>query len=595
VVKVNEKGFMPMSFAAALMLVVVVLFMVHVSEADVRLQGSDATSAHELASLAALLRTQMDGALRYAAYAAFREVSKEAWKYSSEERLQRIQGLTADYLSGGLQNLMRCTELDPRVRLDAPSTESKVLLSKGPDGRVNVQALFPGGVFLRLDSRDERTTITIPIENLSVELDSRYFLLQDLMENFLERMGDVNTCWGVAEYLTSWGEAWTTGMVTLSRARTVALFEAAWALHEFNVFGSTDCSAILLNALREICFPIMQGFGTWADVHVEKMERCIKEALFTLNCHKDELELTLEELRKAETLSENEFFLMIMNAVRRIVEVRDELNQTREILLNLREIGEGQLQLGLNGLLEKIDAVLENLLLAKSSCSSGKALYLKNATDLLLELTTISGTVGCVDVQDDLGRWRSFPVFVDSPGDATLPRVCLILEGALHDLEVLSNLTANSGDASGFQELLSKVGSAGPILERKDLFSVFPQAPLSGEPGVSAFHEFNVEKVRFHREDPAGQLGLELATPIPLWFIGATVWWGQWEITLTLGKSDEAILDFPNKTIPVFTEFGGAHVPLKYRWNLDQREFKVRVAVASLKPFSIKSTPEFLS
>ena len=127
---------------------------------------------------------------------------------------------------------------------------------------------------------------------------------------------------------------------------------------------------------------------------------------------------------------------------------------------------------------------------------------------------------------------------------------------------------------------------------RETAYEIAPPAPLFSEPGLSVFHDFEVKNVEYRREDPVGWLGVNWPTPIPLWFIGVTLYWAQWDVVLELEDSaTEEIFDYANPSIPrrpVEGEgLGTVHKPLAYRQELPGRYFSFRLVVIGLKPFGI--------
>jgi hypothetical protein len=110
--------------------------------------------------------------------------------------------------------------------------------------------------------------------------------------------------------------------------------------------------------------------------------------------------------------------------------------------------------------------------------------------------------------------------------------------------------------------------------------------PSMGPPGLSVLREMKVSKVSFCREDPCGKLG-RAATPIYLWFLGVTVWWGQYTITLELENQPiEKILDYENPTIPLNLPLP-AHYSLSYTYRIPRQKFRTRVVILLPRHFEI--------
>ena len=110
--------------------------------------------------------------------------------------------------------------------------------------------------------------------------------------------------------------------------------------------------------------------------------------------------------------------------------------------------------------------------------------------------------------------------------------------------------------------------------------------PAQGTLGLSVAREMKVSKIHFCREDPFGKFG-KGATPIYLWFLGLTIWWGQYTITLELENEPvEKILDVENPTIPLLHPLP-AHYPLSYVHKIPKRRFRTRVVILFPQYFEI--------
>ncbi|MEM4724654.1 MAG: hypothetical protein QXP01_06550, partial [Candidatus Hadarchaeum sp.] len=126
------------------------------------------------------------------------------------------------------------------------------------------------------------------------------------------------------------------------------------------------------------------------------------------------------------------------------------------------------------------------------------------------------------------------------------------------------------------------------IFCRENIYELLPPAPLKEVPGISVYRDLKLKDIIFQRQDPAGWMGLPTATPIPLGTSGATVWWGQWEITIeTEEEPVEEIFDFDYPTIPVIYGSFCAHLSLAYRWEFSEKKFTTVVTIVSPEPFLI--------
>jgi hypothetical protein len=187
--------------------------------------------------------------------------------------------------------------------------------------------------------------------------------------------------------------------------------------------------------------------------------------------------------------------------------------------------------------------------------------------------------------------------------DATLKDVRASLE-RMED--VAGDFELEQGELSGakidgelMQVLLGGLDSrSGQLVEfdRERLYELLPPTPIRPQPGLSVFHEFDIKDVSYRRVDPCGRLGGPSAppTPTPLWFIGVTLYWGQWEVTLELeNKPIERIFDFLNQTVPrPLLEDGGVglarvHKSLGYRFELPRTKFSFTLLIISPRYFNV--------
>jgi hypothetical protein len=139
-----------------------------------------------------------------------------------------------------------------------------------------------------------------------------------------------------------------------------------------------------------------------------------------------------------------------------------------------------------------------------------------------------------------------------------------------------------------FPSLLRFLRNAEAELSLLNPPELFPPKPM-GPPGLSVLREMKVSRVSFDREDPCGRLG-KAATPIYLWFLGTTVWWGQYTITVELENEPvEKILDYENPTIPQNLPLP-AHYSLSYAYRIPKRKFRTRVVILLPRYFEIRLT-----
>ncbi len=194
------------------------------------------------------------------------------------------------------------------------------------------------------------------------------------------------------------------------------------------------------------------------------------------------------------------------------------------------------------------------------------------------------------------------PVYIDGERGGTISTLKIILQNARNNLDEMKGLAGRVEptpdeiksveiDEALKQKLELNAGNFSGI-DREQLYELLPPPPIQSQPGLSVFHDFSIKEVRYEREDPAGWFGSPTPTPIPLWFIGVTLWWAQWDITLELEEGAiEEIFDFDNPTLPLTYDAMGeefiTHKPLAYRHEMLSNTFNFRLVIISLRPFSI--------
>ncbi|KUO42660.1 MAG: hypothetical protein APZ16_04845 [Candidatus Hadarchaeum yellowstonense] len=387
----KERGFIPFSAAGAIIVVVIAAMVASVALSTHQRSKNIAadTSVSSLATMAAEVHGNLQLILKQSVYQALWEVGKEASRYH-ENGLAEIELRATKYFST-LVSALDYRKHDARISLDLHEEERwpPIKISAAENDLVLAQASLPEGSRIKLSSWDGSVSLAIPFENVKVLVNSRYFLLSRKMDEFIEKRGNIVLTWTTLEYSRALSSLILTGRVELNRARTRATFEAAWALHELSVFGSSDYLAVGGDKI---------GSNWW---------------------------------EKARVISENS-------------------------------------------------------------------------------------------------------------------------------------------------------------INREKIYELLPPPPLKNFPGISVYHEFKVKDVIYRRQDPAGLLGLPMATPIPIGSSGATIWWGQWEIIIETEENPiEEIFDFDNPTIPRLHDGFFVHLPLAYRWELSEKRYSTIISLVSPKPFAM--------
>ena len=192
------------------------------------------------------------------------------------------------------------------------------------------------------------------------------------------------------------------------------------------------------------------------------------------------------------------------------------------------------------------------------------------------------------------------PVYIDDETDGTIGVLRIVLEGVKSSLETMERFSQKCEpmplelrEFKVDEELSLRLEENPPefVIDREKFYEILPPAPIKSSPGLSVFHEFRIKQVSYHRVDLAGMCGSSEATPIPLWFIGITLWWGQWktEIEQEPGATVE-IFDFGNPVLPLAHGTDYVHKPLACRWKMPENVYGINVIVVSLKPFTISSS-----
>jgi hypothetical protein len=351
----KKRGFMPFSAAGIVIVMMVVAMIGHGTW--LRHQSSLATiediGSAELLTTAVSVQNDMRAAARYAVYRALWEVSKEADRYEDEAtRKSAIECLAAGYFAELIAELPSAYhQHDARIELEIqnPSAPSNILpisdwlgllgtwpifdLEEEGEGYVLAKVRLPEGTKVRASYWDNTLVLELPCENFDVFIDSRYFLLQEREDRFINgipRLDGIGSTWWVAEYAVAWSQA-LCGMVQLSERRTRAFFELAWARHEYDTFGSADyleTSAKLLGLGNDVTSVL--NFGSSAAeitppisaAEVETMTGYIDDCIGSIDRAESELGGISGYIERAvgyarENLENQEVYSFMLDNVRR--------------------------------------------------------------------------------------------------------------------------------------------------------------------------------------------------------------------------------------------------------------------------------------
>jgi len=658
----KERGFMPFSAAGAL--IVIIVLGIAVQAACSRHQRSISTiddiSSSSLLAIAAGIHGDLQSAVKYAVYRALWEISKNANRYDESERKRTVESLATRYFKE------RVEELGPEYALHDARIEFDILdenpwpainLIEAENGYVLARASLPEDSRIKLVSRDRSLSIAMPFENIDVFVDSRYFLLQQCMRDFVERFGDINSSWGIMEYAQAWVEAWLSGKVELSDCRTKAFFDTAWAAHEFDTFGSFDYYAAAKGLINDedetsggllsepndrkiVANPIratdLKGISNYIDgaigsiddasILLEKASICVGLAIENLKKHQTNNLEKIESIRGLLEKTTSD----VATARGKVLEVEAQMNHLLEFMAsyNPSDVAmmslyqsftsrlfdkdfpcmKEQVELGVRGTSTKL------LELEQKLTSFFTQFDTSGTEDPQRKLVLIKSSIEEMFSEPNPKRWVKFktyvdnpprpieemiPVYIDDEKDGTIALLDLILDGFKNNIDELINFSQQieleperlqTFEISDY--LTEKIKTVPPKIniDREDFYELLPPVPIMPSPGLSVYHELEVKSVNYRREDLAGLLGSPTATPVPLLFIGVTLWWGQWNITVELEDIPvEEIFDFDNPTLPLAHGQCYVHKPLAYRWEMPEKTFETTVVVISLQPFTIST------
>jgi len=683
----KEHGFMPFTAVGVIIMMLVVAMV-----------GRAALSCHErsvysingaesdavLTSIAGI-QNDLRHVARYAVYKALWDVSKHAEDYADATAQERaIENLASNYFSEFVEELPRnCQYSDARVELEVPDSVRNSLLHLAPtEGDfVSADVKLPKQTHIGARTWDNSLVVTLPYENFDIFVDSRYYLLQDRMNEFISNgFEEIRKTWRKLEYILAWAGAWSSAGVNSSDARSRAIFELAWARQELETFGSADYIATAIGLcgaggsdsrsndvlstisnhpsvipLRAVDVDTMNGFIdralgflNSASMDLTTTKRHFTYAMDAIIQILDNVENTSSRLENARieleaaVISISQSKTCIQDARQqfdRLVEftaqaARDDVvmaaihdSITRRTIRSDYPSLQEQVVWGAAGAENKISELETMAQTQLQAISAGNILLIKNSMSIFHDRTEALiqsllsepspkrsvefdsyAEPGTSDVGAEPTR-STAPVYIDSEQDGTIGAVKVVLQNTKANLEKMRTLSEMTEPSSselqdvdideGFKQKLGADTSGFLGIDREQLYELLPPAPIRDQPGLSVFHDFEISRVSHEREDPAGRLFGQNAppTPIPLWFIGLTLHWAQWEITLSLADDPvEEIFDFANPTLPRSHELAevlgnkiivDVHKPLAYRYEAPNRSFSFKLIIISLRGFSI--------
>jgi len=648
----KERGFMPMSTAGVL---VVLLFLAVVGHAaSLQHQQSMSTagdiSASEVRILYGETETNVEALLRDSVYRGLWEVSKRADQYpNADSRKQAVEALASEYFTERLNEFFaNYPTHDARVELCQSDNCVNVALQRAENGYVLATTELPNTV-ARLCSRDGKLSVKVPLDETQTFVDSRYFLLQERMDDFLQERGNIGTLWKGMEYAWAWGEAWLRGDVNLSEGRTKGFFQIAWAMHELNSFGSSDYLAAA-QSLAGMENPATEEPLVVTPIHtadVERLEGFIDRAVGAIDGAKALLGTVDDDISLAKNIAATENLengglgkikAVLDNSAAKITgangKISDAGGEFQGLLNSLSQGASGnvmiaaiyqglttrkldpsypslkeQVEWGVEGATEKISALKDAVTRASGNMDAATA---RSALDQLS--TQVESSMVPLLHEPEAKRLvyvkayaydpprevlRELQVYIDCKADGGIGSLRKVLNGARGGFEEMNEFSQQGEDSPSPPEIDEGLKNAllqNPLpagLNRENIYELLPPPPINPSPGLSVYHNFTVESVGYAREDPAGWLypNFPTATPIPIPFIGITLWWGQWNTEVKLEhRAVEEAFDFDNPTLPLAKGVGYVHSPLAYKWNVPDETFGARVIVVSLNMFTISTS-----
>jgi hypothetical protein len=650
----GEQAFMPMSAASFIVLMMVVVLAGHLtwSKHEETMNEVISAGSEKLVAMAGNIGGDLKLAAKQAIYEAAWGVCKRADDYSTDEsRRGAIEELAGELLLRKLEWLkLALGEWNGRIELELGG-EISIELEPEEEGFVTALVLMPG-TSIHLTSWENDLSLRVPCENFRLFVDTRYFLLQDRMNDFISGgMEGVAWKWPALEYILAYSEAWTGAGVRLNELRSRALFELAWMEEELEKFGSADYLAMNCLGESSMSFDILNELldakntvSPMRAVDLGEVESFIDRSISQLELAGEELREAEEEIKSAgelarscenldevtETLKEklSECASHLGRARTHVLQVQSEFGGMMELLSERREnpvvnaifagfssgVGgypslEVQVSNGCGGVIGKISVIEDGV----NSTSESDALSADSVSELEAGVSALTEDLLAEPLPKRWIEYTSYPepgtsgeereervpIYIGSEEDGTigaLEEVIHAAEAAIENMGEISRLVEPAPEELELDEtLIQRVLSGSGILftqSREKLYEMTPPMPIREEPGISVFHDFRISRVEIERQDPF--CFSPSPTPIPLWFIGVTLYYAQWHLTIELEENPvEEIFDFDNPSLLLHDESFGpsdyVHKPLAYRWEVPRMTFDFPLVVISLVPFPIIS------
>lgn len=244
----KKRGFIPFA-AVGVILIIISASLVAYFEWNRHYNVKTSLNESYVSSLSSRLasgRNDLKRQARESLYQALWQVSKNVDENGDlGDQEKRVEEISSRDLNQKLPLLMDKKLENPLYpKLNVGSKKPKIEINPAEGGYVDMKVKFPDNTFFSGSSPDDTTEISSYLDNIRSEVDVRFFLLQNRMEEFEEELYRVKRRWKYAEYASAYIQAWKTGGINLSKDRTKGLFRISLASHEINHFGSTDYRAI---------------------------------------------------------------------------------------------------------------------------------------------------------------------------------------------------------------------------------------------------------------------------------------------------------------------------------------------------------------
>ncbi len=742
----SARGFLPFTTVGFLLLILVVAMLGQLSWDTHRAEIAriDESAGRSLLGEVASVQNDLEQTARYSAYDALWEICKRASDYSGDGAAQARERAIERSASQNFNELLTSVanardNLGSPARLDI-GRAATIDLRQGEEGSVIVTIFLPDETIIGASTPDNSFGLALPYESFEVPVAPRYYLLEDRMRRFVNDLDSIGTKWAYAEYAMAYAGAWLGSGVTLSAPRSRALFQLAWADHEFSTFGSCDYPATARDLIGiDGAAEVLEGYDPnvvieplsatqirslveGIDASLVKLEHATSELLrarnrvseagsFGIETWADSVRRRFEEVRAAlesgdaagakrkfRELAENfeltyslpsllleesssgivesgssvqgaeTQFQQVLNRLESSAQNNPFMEQLHESLTGgdsaiARQISSGAADVaGRLDLLESDVRACEAQLRAPTGLSdifpsdweerfsqrvdenltravrlleeareqsemaiAGFEQFLSSKSETLTSSSSLVSSEVSRLLREPGSNWSEEYAEYPNPGDdptappatrtaegyaikereGTIGGLRLVLNAARTQLGQMEELAESFESISGeltelevddeLKRAISSDFQFPPSLSREQAYELAPPAPISPDPGISVFHEFEIKNIEYRREDPVGWLGLSSPTPIPLWFIGVTIYWAQWNVVLELEDGAvEEIFDYENPSLPrpvVEGDSGGlgmAHKPLAYRHELPSRFFSFRLVVLGLRTFGIE-------